>query len=126
MNARLDRLASDIVATAAGIHRKHGTGLLESTYEACLVLELIRRGFHVDRLPACHRGKNDGDRPRLLVEEDVAVTLKTAGRDSPAQEARFRSHLERAHCRVGLLIDFRARRIGDGVRRVSLPRPTPF
>jgi GxxExxY protein len=55
---RLDEITGQIVDAAIQVHRALGPGLLESAYEACLVSELIQRGFFVERqkeLPVVYR-----------------------------------------------------------------------
>ena len=44
-----DPLTHDIIGAAIDVHRLLGPGLLESTYEICLVHELKLRGRTVDR-----------------------------------------------------------------------------
>ncbi|MGH7551653.1 MAG: GxxExxY protein, partial [Longimicrobiales bacterium] len=45
----INRITEQIIGAAIAVHRELGPGLLESTYEACLVFELIQRGFEVVR-----------------------------------------------------------------------------
>jgi GxxExxY protein len=42
---RLNRLTATIIGAAMTVHSALGPGLLESTYEACLVAELAKRGL---------------------------------------------------------------------------------
>jgi len=45
---KLDEITGQIVDAAIQVHRALGPGLLESAYEACLVSELVQRGFLVE------------------------------------------------------------------------------
>ncbi len=48
--ARLyDGLTSTIIAAAIEVHKALGPGLLEATYEACLIFELKQTGLKVER-----------------------------------------------------------------------------
>lgn len=55
----LNRITEAIIGAANSLHRVLGPGLLESTYEACLEHELLKRGFKVERqkaLPVSYDG----------------------------------------------------------------------
>ena len=41
----LNRITEAVIGAAMTVHRELGPGLLESTYEACLVWELSQRGL---------------------------------------------------------------------------------
>jgi GxxExxY protein len=48
----LNDLTEKIIGAAIDVHRELGPGLLESTYEACMLFELAERGLSVDRQKA--------------------------------------------------------------------------
>ena len=106
------------------VHRELGPGLLESTYEACLVYELINPlGLAVERqkeLPVRYRGvKIDcGYRIDLLVEDKVIVEIKAVEKIAPIHTAQVLSYLKLSGCKVGLLINFNTRVLKDGIRRL--------
>ena len=43
-----DKIGAQIVDAALKVHRQLGPGLLESAYQACLALELRKRGLRVE------------------------------------------------------------------------------
>jgi GxxExxY protein len=49
----LNDLTEKIIGAAIDVHRELGPGLLESTYEACMLFELAERGLSVDRQKPC-------------------------------------------------------------------------
>lgn len=72
----LNKITESIIGAAIAVHRELGPGLLESTYEACLVYELNGRGLRVERqktLPVKYREVqlDCGYRIDLLVEEQL-------------------------------------------------------
>ena len=78
---KLDEITGQIVDAAIQVHRALGPGLLESAYEACLVSELVQRGFLAERqkdLPVVYRDTqiDCGYRLDLLVEGQVIVEVK--------------------------------------------------
>ena len=67
-----------VIGAAIAVHRELGPGLLESTYEACLVYELVERKVAVERqksLPVDYRGVriDCGYRLDLLVGNEVPL-----------------------------------------------------
>ena len=46
---RVNEVTAAVIGAAIEVHRELGPGLLESTYEACLMHELFERGLSVER-----------------------------------------------------------------------------
>jgi GxxExxY protein len=112
-----------VVDAAMQVHSVLGPGLLESAYEACLAYELKSRGVEVAvqvELPVVYGEVriNLGYRIDLLVERSVVVELKTVSRLVPVHEAQLLSYLKLGDFRAGLLINFHAARLKDGIRRM--------
>ena len=120
-----DSVTSAIIGSAIEVHRELGPGLLESSYEACLAHELATRGFDVKRqlaIPVSYKGicLDCGYRADLLVEDQIIVELKTIERFAPIHEAQILSYLRLSGKNVGLLINFHAYSIKQGLKRVVL------
>ena len=120
---RINDLTQQIIAAAIDVHRELGPGLLESTYEACLVFELAERGLQVERqkaLPVTYKGVriDCGYRIDLLVEGQVIVELKAVQALDPIHEAQLLSYLKLSGCHVGLLINFNVKLLKEGLRRL--------
>ena len=120
---RINEITENVIAAAIDVHRELGPGLLESTYEACLVFELAERGLRVERqkaLPvACKGVRVDcGYRIDLLVEGQVIVELKAVEALDPIHEAQVLSYLKLSGCHVGLLINFNVWLLKEGLRRL--------
>ena len=119
----INNITEAIIGAAMAVHRELGPGLLESTYEACLVYEVAKRGLAVERqkeLPVKYRGvKLDcGYRIDLLVEKKVIVELKAVEKLEPIHIAQVLSYLKLSGCNVGLLINFNVKLLKDGIRRL--------
>lgn len=118
----VNAVTEQIIGAAMEVHGTLGPGLLESTYEACLVHELLERGLHVERqreLPITYKGVrlDCAYRIDLLVESLVIVELKTVAHIEPVHEAQLISYLRLSGCHVGLLINFNVRHLKSGLRR---------
>jgi len=120
-----DSVTSAIIGSAIDVHREFGPGLLESSYEACLAHELATRGFDVKRqlaIPVSYKGiyLDCSYRADLLIEDQIIVELKTIDRFAPIHEAQIISYLRLSGKNVGLLINFHAYSIKEGLKRVVL------
>lgn len=105
------------------VHSALGPGLLESAYEACLVHELHKVGFHVASqlaLPVVYDGIqiDVGYRIDLLVNDSIIVELKAVEKLLPIHQAQLLSYLKLSGKRIGLLINFHELHLRDGIKRM--------
>jgi len=119
----LEELSGRIIDAAMKVHSALGPGLLESTYEACLLFEIHRRGLKAVRqieLPVTYDGVriDCGYRLDLLVEDQVVVELKAVEKMIPLYQAQLLSYLKLSGNKVGLLINFNVMHLKDGIKRI--------
>ena len=105
------------------VHTALGPGMLESTYEICLVYELRKRKVDVQTqvgLPVVYDGiKLDaGYRIDLLVENEIVVELKAIEKVLPIHEAQLLSYLKLSGRQVGLLLNFNVVHFRNGIKRL--------
>jgi GxxExxY protein len=120
--AIVNEISGKIVDAAFSVHKELGPGLLESVYEACLCHELTLRKLDFRSqvaLPVRYKGLTleGGLKLDLLVAESVIVELKSVQRMEPVFEAQLLSYLKLTGFRVGLLINFNAPTLKDGIYR---------
>ena len=113
-----------IIEFAIKVHRVLGPGMLESTYEACLVHELRKSGLQVRdqvKLPVVYDGivLEEAYRLDLIVEELVIVEIKSVEKIHPVHEAQLLSYLKLSDKRIGLLINFNVTLLKEGIKRVA-------
>lgn len=118
-----NEIAKVIVDAAFKIHTALGPGLLESVYEVVLAKELERRGLRVERqkpVKIVFDGMtfDEGYRMDLLVNDLVVVEVKSVENMVPVHKKQLLTHLRLADKRLGLLINFGAALIKDGIARV--------
>jgi iron complex transport system substrate-binding protein len=121
--AEINELSGRIVDASFRVHFQLGPGLLESVYEAVLAKELGRRGLKVERqrvVPIEFDGLyfDEGFRADLIVEGAVIVELKSVERLAPVHAKKLLTYLRLCDLRLGLLINFGAPVIKDGIKRV--------
>jgi len=120
----LNRLSSQIIKAAIGVHRQLGPGLLESVYQACMVIELEGMGLNVESQVPCpisYRGRritDQGFRLDLLVEDTVVVELKSVEKVEPVHKKQLLTYLRLAGKPLGLLINFNEPLLKDGITRI--------
>jgi len=120
----INEITGTIVDAAMTVHSELGPGLLESTYEACLIHELKSRNIHIQNqltLPVVYKQTqiDTGYRIDILVEDKVIVELKVAERLLPIHEAQLLTYLKLSNKKVGLLINFNTLRLKHGIKRIA-------
>ncbi|MEA1948118.1 MAG: GxxExxY protein [Thermodesulfobacteriota bacterium] len=118
-----NKIAKIIVDAAFQIHKRLGPGLLESVYEIVLAYELKKRGMKVNRQAPVAIVYDDikfdeGFRADLIVGEKVIVELKSVEKVIPVHKKQLLTYLKLADKKMGLLINFGAELIRDGISRV--------
>jgi len=126
----LNSISEGVIGAAIAVHRELGPGLLESAYEACLVFELMDRGYRVVdqlELPVFYRGQSidAGFKIDLLVNEAVIVELKAVDRMIPVYDAQLLTYLKLTQLNLGLLMNFNTVKVIDGVKRIARAFPEP-
>ncbi len=119
-----NQLSQLIIGAAINVHRQLGPGLLENAYEACLEYELLEKGCLVERqkpLPVVYKQikVECGFRIDLLVDRKIIVEVKAVDALAPIHNAQLLSYLKLSKCKLGLLINFNAKLLKNGIRRIA-------
>ena len=117
-----DKLSNRVIGCAIEVHRVLGPGLLESTYEQCLAHELSQNGIEFKLqhpLPVEYKGVrlDCGYRIDVFVEDTLVLELKSVEEIKGIHEAQLLTYMKLAGAKTGLLINFNAIRLKDGIRR---------
>jgi GxxExxY protein len=120
---RANHVSGAIIHSAIAVHSALGPGLLESTYEACLVYEIQKHSIAVVQqlgLPVVYEGHKleVGYRIDLLVDDLVVVEVKAVEALAPIHKAQLLSYLKLSGKPLGLLLNFNVTRIKDGIVRM--------
>ena len=118
-------LTEQVIRLAIDVHRHTGRGLLESVYEQCLFHELREAGIFCERqvpVPVIYKGLSIGEgfRADIVVARQVILEIKAVAAIVPAHEAQLHTYLWMSRIKVGLILNFNARRLTDGIRRYVL------
>jgi GxxExxY protein len=118
-------LSRQIIGAAIEVHKTLGPGLLESAYQNCHKHELGLRGVPVQTevpLPLEYKGfrLDCGYRMDELVGGLVIVEIKSVERIEPIHEAQLLTYLRLSGLWLGLLINFNAPVLKNGIKRLVL------
>jgi iron complex transport system substrate-binding protein len=119
----LDEITGAIVDAAYKLHVALGPGLLESVYELILARHLARQHFHVER-QRTFSFEYDGlrfdeaFRVDLLVDNRVVVEIKSVEQNSSVHSKQLLTYLRLMRLPVGLLINFGAPTLKEGLHRI--------
>ena len=102
------------------VHRRLGPGLLESAYQECLYYELKLTGLKVQKeepMPNIYKEVklNHGYRIDLLVEEKVAVEIKTVETFNDVHTAQVLTYLKLGNYKLGLILIFQVAIVKNGI-----------
>ena len=120
-----DHTISDrVIGAAIEVHRQLGPGLLETPYKRALCIELTHQGLRVEsnrHISMEYRGEIIGEYiPDLIVANTVVVEVKSVSHLEPVFTAQVVTYLRLTRLRVGLLLNFNAPKLIDGLKRVVL------
>lgn len=119
-----NQIAKEVVDAAVKVHSKLGPGLLESVYEVVLARELERRGLRVDRqVPISIEFEglrfDEGFRGDIIVEGKVILELKSVEQLAKVHHKQLFTYLKLADKRLGLLLNFGAGLMKEGIKRIA-------
>jgi GxxExxY protein len=120
-----DLLIHKIISCATEVHKHLGPGLLESSYERCLLQELELAGIETESqvsLPISYKGLDieSGYRLDILVSGKFIIELKSVDKLQHIHTAQLLTYLKLSGVKTGLLINFNTARLTDGIKRISL------
>ena len=120
-----DLLTQRFIGLAIAVHRELGPGLLESAYEECLCFELKQAGLAYSRqmpLAIVYKGVqlDSGYRLDIVVRRELIIEVKAVEHLLPIHDAQMLTYLRLSGHKVGLLMNFNALVLKDGIGRFVL------
>jgi GxxExxY protein len=118
-------LGKRVIGLGIDVHRALGPGLLESVYEECLCHELKLAEIDFGRqvpLPVTYKGVrlDCGYRLDVVVANEMILEVKAVDRLLPIHDAQVLTYLRLSGHKVGLLMNFNAITLKEGLRRLVL------
>ncbi len=118
-----DMITKEIIDSAIKIHKILGPGLLESVYERILLHELNQRKLQAVNQKSIsfeYEGIliQNGFKIDLLVEDCVIVEIKSVEKTMPVHSKQVHTYLKLMNLKVGLLLNFGANLMKEGIFRI--------
>lgn len=118
------RLTERIIGAAIEVHRQLGPGLTEAPYREALCIELRERGHDVvekHHVPLRYKGRplRSHYEIDLLVDDTIVIELKAVETLIEAHKAQAVSYLKATRKPIGLVMNFRAPTLVQGLARVA-------
>lgn len=125
ISSERDPVTDRVIGLAIEVHRQLGPGLLESAYEECLCYEMQVQGISFLRqvpLPIQYKGVHleCGYRMDIVVDGKLVIEIKSVDKLLPLHEAQLLTYLKLSGIRTGLLLNFNAMLLKDGIKRMVL------
>lgn len=121
--AELNALADRVLDIAFDIHRNIGPGISESVYEGIMEIEIVDAGWFVERQKAIsfdYKGHwfSNAFYADLVVEKSLVLELKCVSKITGGHVKQLLTYLRLIDCRLGLILNFGAPYMKDGIKRV--------
>ena len=120
----VEAVVTAVIGCGIAVHRELGPGFKEKIYQRAYRLELDSRGmaFESDKpiLVKYRSWTIPGQTIDLIVSGVVLVELKAVPRLRPFHQRQVISYLRTTGLRIGLLMNFNAALLKDGLQRVVL------
>ena len=120
----INDLTKAVIKAATEVHQIIGPGMMKSVYQECLSHELGLRDIPFEmqkKLPIEYKGNrlDSGFRLDFVVSEKLVVEIRNEDGLQPADQARLLTFLYLTGTEAGLLINFNAPILRDGIIEVS-------
>lgn len=118
-----NKLSGIVIDAAYQIHSRLGPGLLESVYEKVLAHELEKRGLKVlsqAAIPIVYDELvvQDAFKADLIINDSLILELKSVEKLLPIHSKQLLTYIKLADYRLGLLLNFGAPLMKDGIVRL--------
>jgi GxxExxY protein len=119
----LNRIAGEIIGGGIAVHQAIGPGCFESAYTPCLAYELHKRGLDFTAnvpitiqyegliIPRAYEAD-------FIVENSIVLELKATSALGPVDARQLITYLRFTGCPLGLLMNFGAATMLDGIKRI--------
>ena len=119
-----EKIAKIVLDCAFEVHNELGPGLLESTYQSCLVYELKNKGLFVEEeklLPIKYKNLSIdcGYRIDILVEYNkLIIENKSVKTIADIHLSQILTYMKLSNISLGFLFNFNVRHLKDGIKIV--------
>ncbi len=125
-----NKISYEIIGACYEVHSRLGPGMLESTYQKCLLFELNELGYKTESevfLPVTYKNMHidHAYKADIIVNQKVIIELKAVEAFSDAHSAQLLTYLKMSNLRLGLLLNFNVKSMKHGIKRIINSKATP-
>jgi GxxExxY protein len=129
LSPQIETLGNRVIGCAMRVHSELGPGLLESTYERCMMHELELSGIAAvsQKLVSIHyKGEfiPKAYYMDILVEDVIVLELKSVEFIAPEHKSQLLTYMRLGNKQLGFLINFGATSLRSGLHRVIWTKGT--
>ena len=119
------KLTQQVIGAAIEVHKTLGPGLLESSYEACLMFELLQQSIDAHQqvlLPINYKNQHidSGYRIDIVIPNNLIIELKVIDKILPIHIAQTLTYMKLSKIKTGLIINFNTTQLIKGVKRLRI------
>lgn len=124
IDPELEQVISQVIGSAIDVHKAIGPGFDREVYVKALLFELNDRGVSYEEdhpFEIKYRDQEIGSgKIEILVDESLVLTVKTVHRLTLFDKTQMISTLRASELDVGLMLNFHAPLMKDGLQRVII------
>jgi len=118
-----NQISYKVIGACYEVHSKLGPGMLESTYQKCLVYELLKHGLDVNievLMPIIYKDLivENAYKADIIVYKKIVLELKTVEAFTDVHFALLLTYLKLGNAKLGLLLNFNVKNIRHGIKRI--------
>jgi GxxExxY protein len=118
---KFDELSNILIGAAIEVHKILGPGLLETSYQKCLMQELKLNNIPAiaeQAIPLEYKGiaLEAGFRIDLLVDKKLIVEIKSVADFHPIHEAQILTYMKLAKIQTAILLNFNVKLLKHGIK----------
>lgn len=126
----IEELSRRVIGCAIEVHRTLGPGMLEGLYEEAMAYELAKAAIPFERQVSIEIAYKDtvlkGQRIDLVAAGQVVLELKSVSVLTELHSAQTLGYVRAFDAPLGLLMNFNAVRLADGLKRILNARWSKF
>ena len=118
-----NEISYKVIGACYDVHSKLGPGMLESTYQKCLVHDLMKQGLDVSMevlMPIKYKELivENAYKADIIVNNKVVLELKTVESFTDVHFAQLLTYVKLGNFKLGLLLNFNVKNMRHGIKRI--------
>lgn len=118
-----NEISYKVIGACYDVHSKLGPGMLESTYQKCLVHDLKKQGLDVNMevlMPIKYKELivENAYKADIIINNKVVLELKSVEAFTDVHFAQLLTYVKLGNFKLGLLLNFNVKNMRHGIKRI--------